>query len=258
MEIFKIFCRVYATEDQQESAKELLQTSLNDWLESSEEAARSKNQQVEDNREKQMETLLDEMKNLSSRVEKMEKQKKKELDFVPSKSSKSKTGVLSSTTFKSELKQKVRSTIGSVSDSDSSRPTSPVDTDAGSGKPSPRRQVYFRPDGASSLDKSKSSSSERPVSKISSTLSEEISAPDTPIEAEFAPCPETDDLIDEPDSSEALVRSRQISYPKKTKKLQTESSEVLSLESKIPATRPPSPPPPPKNAKLPAPRNLIY
>ena len=227
---------------------------MNDWLESSEEAARSKNQQVEDNREKQMETLLDEMKNLSSRVEKMEKQKKKELDFVPSKSSKSKTGVLSSTSFKTELKQKVRSTIGSVSDSDSSRPTSPVDTGAGSGLPSPRRQVYFGP----SLDKSKSTSSERPVSKISSTLSEEISGPDTPIEAEFAPCPETDDLLDEPDSSDALVKSHQISYPKKTKKLQTESSEVLSLESKIPATRPPSPPPPPKNAKLPAPRNLIY
>ena len=225
---------------------------MNDWLESSEEAARSKNQQVEDNREKQMETLLDEMKNLSSRVEKMEKQKKKELDFVPSKSSKSKTGVLSSTSFKTELKQKVRSTIGSVSDSDSSRPTSPVDTGAGSGLPSPRRQVYFGP----SLDKSKSTSSERPVSKISSTLSEGISASDTPIEAEFAPCPETS--FDEPDSNEGPMKSYEISHPKRSKRLATESAEILSSESRIPATRPPSPPPPPKNAKLPAPRNLIY
>lgn len=233
---------------------------MNDWIENSEEAVRSKHQQVEDNREKQMETLLDEMKNLSTRVEKMEKLKKKQLDLVPSKSSKSKTGVLSSTSFKSELKQKVRTTLGSVSDSDSSRPTSPIDVGAGSGQPSPRRQVYF---GPSSLDKSKSISTERPVSKISSILSEEISAPDTPIEAEFAPCPETDDLLDEPmldelDSSEALMKSHQISYPKKSKKLATESSEIVSPESTIPATRPPSPPPPPKNAKLPAPRNLIY
>ena len=197
-----------------------------------------------------METLLDEMKNLSSRVEKMEKLKKKELDFVPSKS---RTGLLSSITFKTELKRKVSTMIGPVSDSDSSRPTSPDDD--GSGQPSPRRQVDFSP---SSLDKSKSRSSERPVSKISSTLSEGISASDTPIEAEFAPCPETEDLYDEPDSNEAPMKSYQISGPKRSKRLATESAEILSSESRIPATRPPSPPPPPKNVKLPPPRNLIY
>ena len=203
-----------------------------------------------------METLLDEMKNLSSRVEKMEKLKKKELDVVPLKS---RTGLLSSMTFKTELKGKVSTMLGPVSDSDSSRPTSPVDDGTtkpvGSGQPSPRRQVDFSP---SSLDKSKSRSSERPVSKISSTLSEGISAPDTPIEAEFAPCPETDDLFDEPDSNEAPMKSYQISDPKRSKRLATESAEILSPESRIPATRPPSPPPPPKNAKLPPPRNLIY
>ena len=197
-----------------------------------------------------METLLDEMKNLSTRVEKMEKLKKKELDFVPSKS---RTGLLSSVTFKTELKRKVSTMIGPVSDSDSSRPTSPVDD--GSGQPSPRRQVDFSP---SSLDKSKSRSSERPVSKISSTLSEGISASDTPIEAEFAPCPETYESFDEPDSNEAPMKSYQISGPKRSKRLATESAEILSSESRIPATRPPSPPPPPKNVKLPPPRNLIY
>ena len=202
-----------------------------------------------------METLLDEMKNLSSRVEKMEKLKKKEHDFVPSKS---RTGLLSSITFKTELKGKVSTMFGPVSDSDSSRPTSPVDDGTGSGQPSPRRQVDFSP---SSLEKSKSRSSERPVSKISSTLSEGISASDTPIEAEFAPCPETDDFetsFDEPDSNEAPMKSYEISHPKRSKRLATESAEILSSESRIPATRPPSPPPPPKNVKLPPPRNLIY
>lgn len=203
-----------------------------------------------------METLLDEMKNLSSRVEKMEKLKKKEHDFVPSKS---RTGLLSSITFKTELKGKVSTMFGPVSDSDSSRPTSPVDdgnqAQVGSGQPSPRRQVDFSP---SSRDKSKRRSSERPVSKISSTLSEGISASDTPIEAEFAPCPETEDLFDEPDSNEGPMKSYEISHPKRSKRLATESAEILSSESRIPATRPPSPPPPPKNVKLPPPRNLIY
>ena len=237
---------MYATEDQQENAKELIQTSLNDWLESSEEAVRSKNQQVEDNREKQMESLLEEVKYLSSRVEKIEKFKKKELDAVPSNSSKSK--VLSSTTFKSELKEKVRSTLGVESDSDSSRPTSPSGTTTDSGQPSPREKVYARP---SSLDKSKRIVSfERPESdgKLSSILSE-ISAPGTPMEAEFAGSLEmSDDLLDEQDH---------ITEPK-TSKFATESSEIVSPKSKIPTTSPPSPPPPPKNAKLPPPRNLIY
>ena len=108
-----------------------------------------------------------------------------------------------------------------------------------------------------SLEKSKSRSSERPVSKISSTLSEGISASDTPIEAELAPCPE-EDLFDEPDSNEGPMKSYEISHPKRSKRLATESAEILSSESRIPATRPPSPPPPPKNVKLPPPRNLIY
>ena len=254
----KFFPRVFASVDEQESAKELIQTSLNDWLDKSEEAVRSKNQQVEDVREKQMESLLDEMKILSSKVQKMEKLKKKELDTVPSKSSKSgsksRSGVLSSTTFKSELKQKVRNTLGSLSDSsDSSRPASPTghDRDGASGHPSPRSRVYFRP---SSMDRSKSTVSSE--GKISSTLTEDISAPETPIEEEFG---HSQDFlpVDEPDSSE-VMKSHQINVPKKSRQLATESSNIVSPESKIPATRPPSPPPPPKNVKLPPPRNLIY
>ena len=247
------FCRVFATADEQESAKELIQTSLNDWLSKSEEAVKAKNDQAEASREKQMDTLLEGMKDLSSRVQNIEKLKKKELDSVTSSKwksgSKSKSGVLSSTTFKSELKQKVRRTLGSIADSssDSSRPTSPVEPDRGSdgasGEPTKRSRVYFH---QSTVDTSKK------------TISDEISTPDTPFEDEFAACLDHTDSIDEPDSIEVVAKSRQINVPGKSEKIRTVSSNILSSESRIPATRPPSPPPPPKDTKLPPPRNLIY